>query len=84
VFGRDNAIDIETVEGSAVVVITNRTQAQISFILFIVPSFIAGAAVFPWRRFLEQIKLPGGVAKAGMATLHRLLNQTMPAQRPKS
>lgn len=74
VFGRSGAfaIDIPDVE---TVIIANTTREWVSFVFMVVPSFVAGAAVFPWRRFLEQLRAPEGVLKAGRALLYQLQQQ---------
>jgi hypothetical protein len=78
VFGRADAFGIETVDATTIV-LTNRTTAWASVVLR-----VAGAAVFPWRQFLEQIKAPDGLAKAGMAILHRLQQQYLDPDDPES
>jgi hypothetical protein len=83
VFGRADAFGIETVDATTIV-LTNRTTAWASFVLLVVPKLVAGAAVFPWRQFLEQIKAPDGLAKAGMAILHRLQQQYLDPDDPES
>lgn len=77
ILGQVGAFKVETVEDSTAIVLTNLTDVWVSFVLFIVPSFIAGAAVFPWRQFLERIKAPDGLAKAGMAIWYRLQQQLL-------
>jgi hypothetical protein len=82
-FGRTGTFDIETVD-TETVVLTNRENVWASFVLFVVPSFIAGAAVFPWQHLLKRIKEPGGLAKAGMTILHRLQQKYLDPHDPES
>ena len=77
VFGRTGAFDVTT-EHPGRVVITNRTNEWISFVILVVPSFVAGAAVFPWGRFLREVRgRPDGWLRAGQAIVHKLQQQLL-------
>jgi len=74
VFGRNSAFRIDTPDPETVL-ITNTTQEWVSFVFLVVPSFVANATMFPWRRFLDQLRAPEGVLRAGREILYQLQQQ---------
>jgi hypothetical protein len=78
-FGRTDAFEMDTRDPETIIV-TNRTQLWTPFVLVVVPDVLAGVAVLPWRRIIDEFSKPGGPARLGNALLTQLLGPAPPEE----
>lgn len=74
-FARENAFHMDVIDQETVEII-NRTQYMAPFILLVVPNLLAGIAILPWRRIIDEFSKPGGPKRLGSALLTQLLKPT--------
>jgi len=61
----------------------NRNPQVVAYSLIVVPRYLVRAASFPWRRFYEEARKPGGVQRAFQAALRHFTRLSLPPDSPE-